>query len=70
MTAANKVEIVLFGKRALVDADQVKMLQKKESLVIKATDLQSANGSVEELQKIVRSIRGLNGKIRQNVVFL
>lgn len=72
----SKVEMVYFGKRALVDADQVKKLQQKEMLVAQATDLANMAkaypnlGADLELDKVMAKIVRLNRTIRQNVQFL
>lgn len=66
-----KVQITYFGKQAMVDKDQVKKLQKKEALVKRALELQTAGPAHhEELLKASKSIIALNRTIRQNVQFL
>ena len=76
----NKDEMIISGKRALVDADQVKKLQKKEMLVAQALDLQNkARDTINEtvksvlnsqLQETMGKIIRLNRTIRQNVKFI
>lgn len=65
-----KVQITYFGKQAMVDEDQVKLLLKKEYLVNKLKAMQALQESVEDLQKTASQIIGLNRRIRKNVVFL
>ena len=72
----SKVQITVGGKLALVDADQVQLLQQKESLISQASAIKSrANelSAVEaliEMDKIVSEIIQLNRKIRSNVQFI
>jgi 2,4-dienoyl-CoA reductase-like NADH-dependent reductase (Old Yellow Enzyme family) len=74
-----KVEMVLFGKRALVDADMVKKMTKKQELVSSAQRLQSVMNAVpkeaepilqKQLQEIMGKIIRLNRTIRKNVQFV
>ena len=74
-----KVEMVLFGKRALVDADMVKKMTKKQELVSSAQRLQSVMNAVpkeaepilqKQLQEIMGKIIRLNRTIRKNVQFI
>ena len=72
----NKVEITLHGRQAMVDADQVKILMKKEALVAEALSLQkrantmSAYEHMMEAGKITGQIIRLNRRIRKNVQFI
>jgi hypothetical protein len=63
-----KVQITYFGKQALVDSDQVKFLFRKDALVKEAMDL--GKEYPETLSLILKEIKKLNRKIRQNVFFL
>ena len=65
-----KVEILVFGKRALVDADQVAKLQKKEMLVKQAMALKEMAAPAIEIQDVMSKIIRLNRTIRQNVQFI
>lgn len=70
----NKVEMIISGKRALVDADQVKKHLKKEQLVQQALRLQKMDLTVPAVSKELRETMGkiirLNRTIRQNVKFI
>ena len=58
-----KVEIKLYGCRALVDSDQVDLLLKKQSFVQRAL-----NTNDEQLKlKLAKQIALLNSSIRQNI---
>lgn len=59
-----KVQMVVGGKLALVDADMVKKMTKKQELVAEAMNLQ------KQLQEIISKIIRLNRTIRQSVQFL
>lgn len=75
----NRVEMIVAGRRALVDADMVKKMTRKEQLVASAVAMQDkmdtekdpatfrllSEAVQENVQKIVR----LNRTIRQNVYF-
>jgi len=63
-----RVQITYFGKQALVDSDQVKFLVRKDALVKEAMDL--GKEYPETLSLILKEIKKLNRKIRQNVFFL
>jgi hypothetical protein len=74
-----KVQMVVGGKLALVDADMVKKMTKKQDLVASAMRLQSVMNAVpreaepilqKQLQEIMSKIIRLNRTIRQNVQFL
>lgn len=72
-----KVQITLFGKQALVDADQVSLLLKKEKLMTEARELQSQMKGYDTpmsvdvaMNAVMGKIQSLNRKIRQNVQFL
>lgn len=75
-----KIEITVMGKRALVDADQVKKLQRKDSLVAGAIQLQKDMAATDDpfvkaklfddLNSTMAKIIRLNRSIRQNVQFL
>lgn len=74
----NKVEMTVFGKRALVDPDMVKKMKKKQELTEKAMSLRTfikadpvgrayANALLDEVMgKLIR----LNRTIRPTVQFL
>lgn len=72
----NQVQITLQGKQALVDADQVKLLLKKEALVAEALSLRdrantlSAYDHMQESSKIATQIIRLNRRIRKTVKFI
>jgi hypothetical protein len=74
-----KVQMVVGGKLALVDADMVKKMTRKQELVASASRLQSVMNAVPseaepiiqaQLQEIMGKIIRLNRGIRQNVQFL
>lgn len=74
-----KVQMVVGGKLALVDADMVKKMTKKQELVASALRLQSVMNAVpreaepilqKQLQEIMSKIIRLNRTIRQSVQFL
>ena len=74
-----KVQMVVGGRLALVDADMVKKMTKKQQLVASAGRLQSVMNAVpreaepilqKQLQEIMGKIIRLNRTIRQNVQFL
>ncbi len=74
-----KVQMVVAGRLALVDADMVKKMTKKQELVAGALRLQSVMDAVpreaepilqKQLEEIMRKIIRLNRTIRQNVQFL
>jgi hypothetical protein len=74
-----KVQMVVGGRLALVDADMVKKMTKKQQLVASASRLQSVMNAVpreaepilqKQLQEIMGKIIRLNRTIRQNVQFL
>jgi hypothetical protein len=75
-----KVQIVVFGRTALVDEDMVKKMLKKEQLVNRSSALREAidhdlSPSLlslinQERQEIARKIINLNRTIRQNVQFI
>jgi hypothetical protein len=67
------------GRQALVDADMVKKMTKKQELVANAMRLQSVMNAVpreaepilqQQLQEIMSKIIRLNRSIRQTVQFL
>jgi len=72
----SKVQITICGKPALVDADQVQLLQQKEALISQAGVIKSranelsAVAALVEMDKIVSQIIQLNRKIRSNVQFI
>lgn len=72
----NKVQITISGKQALVDADQVKLLLKKEALVAQALSLQKRANSMTAYEHMVAAgeitgqIIKLNRRIRKNVQFI
>jgi hypothetical protein len=74
-----KVQMLVGGRQALVDADMVKKMTKKQELVASAMRLQSVMNAVpreaepilqKQLQEIMGKIIRLNRTIRQNVQFL
>lgn len=74
-----KVQMVVGGKLALVDADMVKKMTKKQDLVASALRLQSVMNAVpqeaepilqKQLQEIMGKIIRINRTIRRNVQFL
>jgi len=74
-----KVQMLVGGRQALVDADMVKKMTKKQELVASAIRLQSVMNAVpreaepilqKQLQEIVGKIQRLNRGIRQTVQFL
>lgn len=74
-----KVQMVVGGKLALVDADMVKKMTKKQELVAEAMNLQSVMSAVpsegepilqKQLQEIMGKIIRLNRTIRRSVQFL
>jgi hypothetical protein len=74
-----KVQMVVGGKLALVDADMVKKMTRKQELVASARRLQSVMNAVPseaepiiqaQLQEIMGKIIRLNRTIRKNVQFL
>jgi len=74
-----KVQIVIAGRQALVDADQVTKHSKKNTLVAGALRLQSVMNAVpsnaepilqKQLQEIASKIIRLNRSIRKNVQFI
>jgi hypothetical protein len=74
-----KVQMVVGGKLALVDADMVKKMTRKQELVASARRLQSVMNAVPgeaepilqaQLQEIMGKIIRLNRGIRKNVQFI
>jgi 2,4-dienoyl-CoA reductase-like NADH-dependent reductase (Old Yellow Enzyme family) len=75
-----KVEMVVSGRRALVDADQVKKVARKQDLVARALVLQNTLKQMEsataqevvkdELMQVMSKIIRLNRTIRQNIRFI
>ena len=74
-----KVQMVIAGRQALVDSDQVAKHTKKNKLVEGALALQKVMNAVpreaepilqQELQEIVSKIIRLNRTIRKNVQFV
>jgi hypothetical protein len=74
-----KVQMLVGGCQALVDADMVKKMTKKQELVASAMRLQSVMNAVpreaepilqKQLQEIAGKIQRLNRGIRQTVQFL
>lgn len=77
----NKVQIQLYGKTALVDADQVNMLKRKESLIgetillceqfdVNKSTPQETIDANEKLDALNSKLRNLNRRIRKNVQYL
>jgi 2,4-dienoyl-CoA reductase-like NADH-dependent reductase (Old Yellow Enzyme family) len=77
-TEMQKVEMVVAGRRALVDADMVKKMTKKQELVAEAMSLQKYYEAdkvahayaLPMLQKKAGQIIRLNRTIRQTVQFI
>lgn len=71
-----KVQMVIHGRKALVDADMVKLLTKKAELVAAASKLQqSASGMtaaehVAAMNNVMGKIIRINRRIRPNVQFI
>ena len=74
-----KVQMVVSGRQALVDADMVNKMIKKKQLVASASHLQAVMNAVpreaepilqKQLQEIMGKIIRLNRRIRKNVQFL
>ena len=74
-----KVQMVVGGHQALVDADMVKKMIKKSELVASAGRLQAVMNAVpreaepilqQQLQEIMGKIIRLNRTIRKNVRFI
>lgn len=74
-----KVQMIVANRLALVDADMVKKMTKKQELVASALRLQSVMDAVpreaepilqKQLEEIMGKIIRLNRTIRQNVQFL
>ena len=75
-----KVQMVIRGRNALVDADQVKKIEKKMALVDRARVLQDTLKQMQsetvkyeiskQLDEVMYKIIRLNRTIRQNVRFL
>ena len=75
-----KVEMLVAGKRALVDSDMVKKMVRKDMLVATAMDLQAKIKAEkdpiclrllsESMQETVGKIIRINRTIRKNVIFL
>jgi len=75
-----KVEMMVAGKRALVDSDMIKKMVRKDMLVATAMDLQTKMKSEkdpicfrllsESMQETVGKIVRINRTIRKNVQFL
>jgi hypothetical protein len=74
-----KVQMLVGGRQALVDADMVKKMTKKAELVASASRLRAVMNAVpreaepilqEQLQAIMTKIIRLNRTIRKNVQFI
>jgi hypothetical protein len=71
-----KVQMTVHGMQALVDADMVKLMTKKEALVKaasaiqQAADTMSAAEHLAAMDAIVKQIIRINRRIRQNVQFI
>ena len=74
-----RVQIMVFGKLAMVDQDMVKKMLKKSELVTSAARLQAVMNAVpseaepilqKQLQEIVGKIIRLNRTIRRTVSFI
>lgn len=72
----SKVQITLAGRQALVDADQVPLLKRKEALLAQAQAAKARAGEVSavaalvEMDKIVSEIIQLNREIRSTVQYI
>ncbi len=72
----SKVQITLAGRQALVDADQVPLLKRKEALLAQAQAAKARAGEVGavaalvEMDKIVSEIIQLNREIRSTVQYI
>jgi hypothetical protein len=77
-TVMEKVEMMVAGRRALVDADMIKKMTKKQELVTEAMSLQKYYDAdkvghayaLPLLQKKASQIIRLNRTIRQTVQFI
>lgn len=74
-----KVQMIIGGREALVDADMVKPMTKKAELVAAAGRLQGVMNAVPreaepilqaQLQEIMGKIIRMNRRIRKNVQFI
>ena len=75
----NRVEMIVAGRRALVDADMVKKMTRRQQLVASTVAMQDKMDTVkdpatfrllsEAVQENVQKIVRLNRTIRQNVYF-
>ena len=75
----NRVEMIVAGRRALVDADMVSKMTRRQQLVASAVAMQDKMDTVkdpatfrllsEAVQENVQKIVRLNRTIRQNVYF-
>lgn len=77
----NKVQIQLYGKTALVDEDQVKLLKRKESLIgetillcerfdVNKSTPQEIIDKNDELDILNLKLKNLNHRIRKNVQYI
>ena len=64
-----RIRITLRGRLAEVDADQAKLLVKKQALVQQVLALKNA-GMIREASEISGKIIALNRRIRPTVIFL
>lgn len=80
-----KIEMLVSGKRALVDQDQVQLVERKQMMVAEAMrikeqlkklakDAQHAPKSIawyeNKLSETMTTIIKLNRRIRQNIIFI
>lgn len=65
-----KVQMVVGGRQALVDADMVTKMVRKAELVAAAMRLHGVMGADSQLQEISGKIIRLNRTIRKNAQFL
>ena len=71
-----KVQMTVHGREALVDADMVNLMTKKQELVRRAMEIKtlgstmSAQAHLDMTDEVVGKIIRLNKRIRKNVIFL
>jgi hypothetical protein len=66
-----KVQMIVGGREALVDADMAPLVARKSQLVVLALDQQTLGKFGEKaLLETMKKIQRLNRKIRPSVVFL
>ena len=71
-----KVQMTVHGREALVDADMVNLMTKKQELVRRAMEIKalgstmSAQAHLDMTDEVMGKIIRLNKRIRKNVIFL